>query len=68
MASRALHCPACGKSLGTVIRWAYKGTVHARFFTNAPNVVIEKYWRGRFVHCPCGEKVKLGEDVEATIR
>jgi hypothetical protein len=69
MSSRPFLCPACHKSLGTMTRWAYKGTVHAKLRMTNRSASVGRNWSGvLFVHCPCGKKVRLPEDVEVSVR
>jgi hypothetical protein len=50
-------------------RWAYKGTVHAKLRITSRSASVGRNWSGvLFVHCPCGKKVRLPEDVEVSVR
>jgi hypothetical protein len=68
MSSRPYLCPACQKPLGVMTRWAYRGAIHAKLRTAGRSVLVEKTWRGTYISCNCGKRIRLADDVEVSVR
>jgi len=70
MPPRSFRCPACGVALGTVSRKQdHRGKPRDRLRLTAQAVSVHRIlFRGTWVECQCGERVKVPKGVTVEIR